>query len=101
MYGQTLPPSAKTYDQRHRTESAAAKAALERLWQRMDGDFDTSYARIESRVLATTLLAQQRLTILATDYMPSVLEDTGQTRAIIPAAQITTAPLVGVAGDGR
>src|SRR5690606_7795096 len=75
--------------------------ALDRLWKRMDGDFDTSYARIESRVLATTLLAQQRLTALATDYVPSVLEDTGQARAIIPAAQITTSPLVGVAGDGR
>ena len=57
MYGQTLPPSARAYDHRHRTESAAARSALERLWGRMGQDFDTSYARIESRVLATTLLA--------------------------------------------
>lgn len=101
MYGQTLPSSASAYDRQHRTEIAAASSAVQRLWRRMGPDFDATYARIEDRLLSTVLLAQQRLADAAQDYLPAVLDETDQRRAVTPAARVSTAPLIGVAGDGR
>lgn len=101
MYGQNLPSSASAYDLRQRTEVAAAVAAAGRLWRRMSGDFDASYARLEPRLLEVALTAQRRLAEAAQSYIPDVLDETGQARALDPAARISTAPLIGVAGDGR
>lgn len=101
MLAQQLPPSAAEYAREQRQEIASAVAAVRRTWRRMGPDFDTSWARIAPRLLAVTDLAQERVSTGALTYIPAVLEDTGQTRAVDAVAVVRSAPLVGVAGDGR
>jgi hypothetical protein len=67
----------------------------------MSSDFDASFARVLPTMLAITTAAQTRVAAGAQDYIPAVLEDTRQTRAITPVVAVQTSPLIGVAGDGR
>jgi len=98
---QALPQSAREYAVAQRRESQAAVAAVLRLWRRMGADFDESFARIRPSLLAVVETAQARVAEGAVAYVPDVLEETGQSRAIRPAGRVRTAGLVGVAGDGR
>lgn len=98
---QALPPSAESYAAAQRREIQAAVAASLRQWRRMTGEFDVSWSRVAPTLLAITSTAQDRIASGAQDYIPAVLEDTGQTRAIAPAARIDTRALIGVTGDGR
>lgn len=101
MLAQQLPPSAAEYAREQRREIAAAVAAVRRTWRRMGSDFDASWARIAPRLLAVTDVAQERVSAGALAYVPAILEDTGQARAVEAVASVRAAPLVGVAGDGR
>jgi hypothetical protein len=101
MLAQQLPPSAAEYARDQRREIASAVAAVRRTWRRMGPDFDVSWSRIVPRLLAVTDLAQERVSAGALAYVPAVLEDTGQVRALDAVAAVRSAPLVGVAGDGR
>jgi len=67
----------------------------------MGADFDESFARIRPSLLAVVEAAQARVAEGAVAYVPDVLEETGQSRAIRPAGTVRTTGLVGVAGDGR
>lgn len=98
---QALPQSAREYAVAQRRESQAAVAAVLRLWRRMGVDFDESFARIRPALLAVVETAQGRVADGAVAYVPDVLDETGQSRAIRPAGAVRTAGLVGVAGDGR
>lgn len=98
---QALPQSAREYAVAQRRESQAAVAAVLRLWRRMGADFDESFARIRPSLLAVVEAAQARVAEGAVAYVPDVLEETGQSRAIRPAGTVRTTGLVGVAGDGR
>jgi len=66
----------------------------------MDDDFDVSYARIEGELLEVSDLAQSRVLAGAQEYIPAVLEETGQRRALTAAFAVNAESLVGVAGDG-
>lgn len=101
MLTQQLPPSASEYGREQRREIASAVAAVRRTWRRMGVDFDVSWARIAPRLLEITNLAQERVSAGALAYVPAVLEDTGQVRAVEAVAAARAAPLVGIAGDGR
>lgn len=101
MLRQSLPASAEAYSRTQRREIAAAVAATQRLWRRMGADFDSSYASIAPSLLAVTSTAQQRVAEGALQYVPDVLEDTGQARAAKAFATPAASALVGVAGDGR
>lgn len=101
MLQQALPPSAAEYGREQRREIRAAVAAARRTWRRMGSDFDVSWSRIAPRLLAITDLAQERVSAGALAYIPAVLEDTGQARAVDAVAAVRSAPLVGMAGDGR
>jgi len=101
MLTQTLPPTAEAYALDQRREIAAAVAAVRRLWRRMGDDFDGSWARIGPQMLAVTDVAQERVAVGALEYVPAVLEDTGQVRAVRAVATPQPRALVGVAGDGR
>jgi histone H3/H4 len=96
---QALPTSADRYARSQRREIKAAVAAVRRLWRRMTPEFDLSYSSIEAQVLRVLAEAQARIAREAVEYIPAVLEETGQT--VGAAAQVTTAPLIGYAGDGR
>ena len=88
MLRQPLPSSASDYARSQRAEIGAAVSAVGRLWSRMGEDFDPSYRTIEQSLLAVVLTAQERIATGAQEYVPAVLAETGQTRAIRPAAQI-------------
>lgn len=102
MNAQHLPKSARAYQRDHRLEISAAVTALNRAWRRMGPDFDGSWntgvgAQVE-RVLVT---GQQRVINRTRTYVPEVLAETGQTRAVTAFAETSSVPLLGVAGDGR
>lgn len=101
MAVQSLPRSASEYAREQRTEIQAAVAAVQRQWRRMGTEFDASYSVIEPTLLDVVQTAQERVAAGAQEYVPAVLEETGQARAVAPFARATTSPLVGVAGDGR
>jgi len=96
---QSLPRSAELYAAAQRAESGAAIAAVLRIWRRMTGDFDASWAEVGPQILATMDLAQERITTGALAYVPTVIEDTGQ-RLYAPAYDIEPSALVGTAGSG-
>lgn len=96
-----LPGAAESYAAAQRQESAAAAAAVRRQWARMGADFDATYSTIEPALLAVTATAQERVAAGALAYIPAVLEETGQVRAVEAVARPAASPLVGVAGDGR
>jgi hypothetical protein len=98
---QALPQSAREYAVAQRRESQAAVAAVLRLWRRMGPDFDTSFVRVLPSLLTVVTTAQGRVAEGAQVYVPEVLEETGQVRAVRPAGAVRTGGLVGVAGDGR
>lgn len=101
MLTQTLPPAARSYIAAQKREARAATAAVRRLWQAMGDDFDTTYARIEPRVLATVATAQARMATAAQDYVPEVMTQTGLAKATTASGRTSVAALVGVDGSGR
>jgi len=100
VLSQSLPRSAEAYARDQRAEIGAAVSAAGRLWRRMGADFDSSYALIERPLLAVLDMAQERVATGAMAYIPDVLAETGQTRALTARYDIDPAVLVGTAGDG-
>jgi len=98
---QSLPPAARAYSRGQRSEITAAVRAVSRQWRRVGSDFDAGWSLIYPQLVAITALAQERVSAGALEYVPAVLEDTGQVAAIDAVASARVAPLVGVAGDGR
>lgn len=98
---QSLPRSAESYGLAQRREIAAALLLVRRYWRQMTSDFDTSWIQIEAPLAAAVTASQARLAAGALAYVPAVLEETGQARAVAPFASTSAAPLVGAAGDGR
>src|SRR5690625_172627 len=102
MSAQNLPKSARDYQRDHRVEISAAVAALDRAWRRMGSDFDASWdAGVGAQVEQILVKGQQRVIDRTREYVPEVLAETGQTRAVTAFAETSSVPLLGVAGDGR
>jgi len=66
----------------------------------MGTEFDASYSRIEPTLLTIADVAQAKIATAAQAYIPAVLAETGQTRAVEPRLEVRALSLVGVAGDG-
>lgn len=98
---QTVPSTAAEYARTQRGEIGAAVAAARRLWLRMGADFDASFVAVGPALLRVAETAQLRVAEGAQAYVPEVLEDTGQSRAVAAFASPEPRALVGVAGDGR
>lgn len=98
---QTVPSSAVEYARSQRAEIGAAVAAVRRTWGRMGAEFDASYAAVAPRLLTVVETAQERVAAGAQAYIPAVLEETGQRRAVAAFAETVPESLVGYAGDGR
>lgn len=97
---QALPRSAEQYARDQRLEIEAAVSAVRRQWRHMGTEFDASYAVIAPTLLQITDRAQERIALAAQDYVPAVLAETGQDRAVEPRLRVRAASLVGVSGDG-
>lgn len=100
MPAQNLPQTATEYARASRREQQAALAAIRRQWRRMGSDFDASWSAILPSVLAIIGTAQRRTAELADAYIPAVLEETGQLRAVPAAAETNVLAFVGVTGAG-
>lgn len=100
MLTQTLPRSATEYARANRAEQRAAIAAVRRQLRRMGPDFDASWNLIAPTILAIIATAQQRTAALGADYIPAVLEETGQVRSIPTTEKVNIAAFAGVAGSG-
>ena len=98
---QTLPRSAEAYQRAQRAEIGAAVAAVRRLWRRMGVDFDPSWVNVGPQLVAVVETAQRRVADGAAGYIPAVLEETGQRRAVAAVADVVPEAFVGAAGDGR
>jgi len=97
---QPLPSSAESYAADRRLEIQAAVAAARRQWRRMGSEFDTSYDLIEPSLLRIADTAQARVAVLGSAYIPTVLAETGQSRAVPPRFEVNVDSLIGTAGDG-
>lgn len=98
---QALPRAAESYSAAQRTEIQAAVAATRRVWWRMGADFDASWVGVGATLTQIATTAQRRVAVGAQGYIPTVLAETGQDRAVEAFAEVSTEPLIGVAGDGR
>lgn len=70
-----------------------------RLWRSMTPEFDASWARIAPSLTALTSGAQLAAATAGVQYVPAVLEETGQPDE--PLAEIRPRAFSGVASDGR
>jgi hypothetical protein len=70
-----------------------------RLWRGMTPDFDASWSRIVPSLVALTSGAQLAAARAGADYVPTVLEQTGQPDE--PLAAVRPQAFAGVASDGR
>lgn len=89
-----------TYQKNQTKEQQAAIKALLREWRRMGADFDMSWALIAANASAVVMTAQGRMAQQSVEYIPDVLEDTGQVRAIDAAARVNPGALVGTTANG-
>ena len=98
---QNAPRVAVEYASALRDENAAAVAAMLRQWRRVRGDLDADFLRTAPQLIEIANTAQLRVSRLAQEFIPEVLEATGQARANRPAWDIAENVFVGTAGDGR
>lgn len=96
----SLPQTATEYARASRREQEAALVAIRRQWRRMGGRFDASWSFVGPAVVAILAEAQRRSAALADEYIPAVLEETGQTRLVAADAELNVAAFAGVTGSG-
>lgn len=101
MLRQALPAAASEYAADQRREIRRAVTASAALWRRVGPDFDPGWLRIAPTLLMAVEASQREVAAGAQRYVPDVLEETGQVRAIAPAGRVVADGLIGVAGDGR
>lgn len=93
------PEVARSQYEEQAAIAAITSGTVEQLWQRMDEDFDTSWARISDPIQEVVDLGRRAAVNTALPYTDSVLAETGQRAAAVgeldPAVFVSTAP------DGR
>lgn len=94
-----LPSSAIRYKSQITRENAAALASVKRLWSRMGLDFDAGWSRIAPQVIRVMERSQLTLAQAAGEFIPTVLDETGQTPDLV--AGLVPEAFVGMNGDGR
>lgn len=97
---QTLPPLARNYHREQRTEIDNALLEINAHWQRVGPRFDTGWMLVGPYIAAVVMASQRRIVERSSEYVPAILEDTGQTRYIEPDVESTPLALVGLTGAG-
>lgn len=101
MLRQPLPSTAREYAEAQRRIARRAVARISVLWRQVGADFDPGWLRIAPLLLSEVQQAQTQSANGALAYIPAVLDETGQHRAVTAFAEVDSRPLIGVAGDGR
>lgn len=95
-----LPQAAAEHYAGQRRVMAAVLGVARRLWGvRPPGDFEARFDEVAPTLVAAVVAAQARAVADAEDYTTAVLDELGT--PVDPVAQVSAAPLVGVASDGR
>lgn len=94
-----LPTASTEFYALQQRVNATTVNEVRRLWRRMGDDFDASWRRHGSGMLAVIVEAQKEVTKAAALYVPDVLEETGIPDR--PEADFRPGSLVGSASDGR
>lgn len=94
------PQAATDYAKAQRLETQATVAAVLRQWRRMGPEFDNSWLKIAPIIVGIVSTAQGRVIDNSLVYIPAVLEETKQTKAIKAKAKPRKAALVGLTGAG-
>ncbi len=98
---QGLPDVTVAYEARQRQQRQAALWEIGRLWSRVDTtDITAGFLAVAPQLFEVANTAQERIANRAIAYVPEVLNDTGQARAVQPRHAVTGAVFVGVAGSG-
>lgn len=97
---QTLPPLARSYSAAQRAEIDAALLQIGSYWRRIGPQFDTGWLLVGPYIAATVIESQRRIVERSNEFIPAVLEDTGQARFVAPEVEANTAALVGLTGAG-
>lgn len=95
---QDLPTAASRYTAQQRREITKATMAVKRQWLRIGTDFDAGWKLIGPTVLSIMNEAQSRIVASSVEYIPTVLEETGQLRTQL--AEPNAQALVGLTGAG-
>lgn len=98
---QELPAVARAYGARQEQQRNAALYEIDRIWRRVDtADITASFLDLAPELFAVVNTAQDRLGAQAVEYVPNVIEATGQTRAATPRFEIPPTAMTGYAGSG-
>lgn len=97
---QSLPPLATSYSAAQLRAIDETLLEVQGLWRQMGPRFDTGWGQVGPYITAVISSAQRDIATRATEYIPAILEDTGQVRAVEAKADTNINALVGVAGTG-
>lgn len=97
---QTLPPLARSYSAAQRAEIDSALLEISAQWRRIGPQFDTGWMLVGPYIAAAVSDSQRRIVERSNDYIPAILEDTGQARFVEPEVDANTSALVGLTGAG-
>lgn len=97
---QQTPQVARDYAAAQRARIEATSRDVERLWSRVGDDFNPGFERIAPELIATLNGAQLQMAQAAQEYVPAVLEATGQAN-LTSTFEIEPRQWVGTSGDGR
>jgi hypothetical protein len=94
-----LPTASADHYRLQQRLGAVTASGTRILWARMNEDFDTSWARIESRVLQLVTSGQEAAARTGAAHLERVLYETGQVD--LPAGDVQAGAFSGTASDGR
>ncbi|MCZ2837147.1 VG15 protein [Modestobacter sp. VKM Ac-2985] len=93
------PETARAFYLRLQRLQLLLLASSRRAWAGMGADFDSSWSEVAPGLVTVTAAGQLAAARAATEYVPAVLEETGQPDQ--PEAQVRPQAFAGRAADGR
>jgi hypothetical protein len=98
---QELPSVAVAYGAAQRRQRNAALYEIEDLWRRVGtADITSDFLNVAPELFQVANATQDRLGAAAVEYVPQVLEATGQSKAITPRFDVASDAMTGYAGSG-
>lgn len=94
-----LPQAAAEHYRAQQRLTVATLAACRKAWAGMGNDFDATWPVVRQRLIVLIAAGQKRAGSDALSYLTAVTDELGLTGPL--AGVLSTAPLVGVAADGR
>lgn len=97
---QSTPEVARQHGAEVKAEMERTSRQVQALWRRVGDDFNAGFERVAPAIIEVMNAAQERTAVRAAEYIPQVLDATGQSSANRPRFEIDARQWVGTAGDG-